>query len=73
MAISESDAERQARIEADIRRLFARYRRGSASDGDRSQEAADAERRIQHPSTGRFGSHPRPAEKAPRNRPSSAL
>jgi hypothetical protein len=73
MAISESDAERQARIEADIRRLFARYRRASDSDGDGSQETAHAERRIQHPSAGRFGSHTRPVENAPRNRPSSAL
>lgn len=69
MATTESDAERQARIEADIRRLFARYRRASSSDSDGSQRTATRERPTRPPSAGRFGTHTRPARHASPDRP----
>jgi hypothetical protein len=72
MAITESDAERQARIEADIRRLFARYRRAPASNGDGSEQTADNEPSVRGSSAGRFGSHTRPVKGAPPDRPPRA-
>jgi hypothetical protein len=73
MAITESDAERQARIEADIRRLFARYRRvqnPAVAGSDQTVEAQDAPRR---PGSGRFGAGSRPVTSASRKPPPRAL
>jgi hypothetical protein len=71
MAISESDAERQARIEADIRRLFARYRRASNPDG--SERLEEHESPIRRPAGGRFSSAARPVRSAQSTHPPRAL
>jgi hypothetical protein len=73
MAISESDAERQARIEADIRRLFARYRRvqnPATAGSDQIDEAPYAPRR---PASGRLGAASRPVTSASRKPPPRVL
>ena len=64
MASTEDQAERQARIEEDIRRLFARYRRASGSegsegpDGDRHAEPRPARRFRPHRPEGTGGEPP---------------
>jgi hypothetical protein len=69
MAISESDTERQARIQEDIRRLFARYRRASGTDSDVTPQTADDERSPRRASVGRFGPHTPPDSNAPASAP----
>jgi hypothetical protein len=58
MAITESDAERQARIEADIRRLFARYRRATNPEGSERNDS------VPRSAGGRFGPGARPVGRA---------
>jgi hypothetical protein len=70
MSTSESDTERQARIEADIRRLFARYRRASNPDGPERLE--EHESVIRRPAGGRFSSDARPVGSARFNDPPRA-
>jgi len=66
MAITESEAERQARIEADIRRLFARYRRANKPE---DSERNDSVRRS---AGGRFDPGARPLGSAQSARPPRA-
>jgi hypothetical protein len=70
MAISESDTERQARIEADIRRLFARYRRASNPEG--SEGLDEGAGPIRRPPGERFRSGARPVGSAQPNHPPRA-
>ena len=71
MAISESDTERQARIEADIRRLFARYRRASNPQG--SERLEEHESPVRRPAGGRFSSGARPVDSAQPDHPPRAV
>jgi hypothetical protein len=73
MAITESDDERQARIAADIRRLFARYRRVQDRPLDGSQHAGEDASAAQRSTGGRFGSKARPDRSASRGTPPRAL
>ena len=63
MANTEEQAERQARIQADIRRLFARYRVARPESG--VQARTDGARGSMPASAGRFRAPSKPTEDDP--------